>query len=86
MYTICPVCVNEIMTTEVKLTKETVKNLRLKSKVAKIIILLDEVKEITDSQESSSPEVQTSVAFISKSLIDLNYKIFDQEMDQILDS
>jgi|GEM_PF-3164659 len=83
---ICPLCVNEIMTAEVELTKKLVKNLSLKSKVAKIIILLDEVKEITNSQESSSLEVQTSVAFISKSLIDLNYKIFDQEMDQILDS
>lgn len=86
MYMICPLCVNEIMTAEVELTKKLVKNLSLKSKVAKIIILLDEVKEITNSQESSSLEVQTSVAFISKSLIDLNYKIFDQEMDQILDS
>tara|TARA_R110002050_G_C8918245_1_gene511263 strand:+ start:1836 stop:2066 length:231 start_codon:yes stop_codon:yes gene_type:complete len=49
----------------------------LKKKVSDIITLLTEAKTLADQLPDIDPAIQTSLVFMSKAAIDLNYQVHD---------
>lgn len=79
MCILCAIGPIKIIMDILKLIQEMEQDQNIKSKVSKMMMLLHEVRKLTESEENANPSIQSSIDFISISLIDLKYKIHDQK-------